>query len=203
MGSLVKIFHSPREVFEKVDEKPNWLLPFLTIILVSLILTIVLLPTVIQPAAVEGVESRFQGNDQGLERAMKWVSGPLFYVVTLGSVLFTAPLKILAQAGILALFLLLLHGQVRFPKVLAVTSYSALISILGGIVKGGIMLGTKSTEVYTNLTLFLPFVEKDTFLYRLLSQVDFFTIWSLVLFGLGLSIVGKIERRKSYILIFF
>lgn len=202
MGSLAKIFHSPKEVFEKVDEKPNWLLPFLTVIFVSLIVTAVLLPTVLEPAAVEGVQSKYGNSEEVLERAMKWVSGPRFYAMTLAAVLISTPIQMLAQAGILSLFLLLLHGEVKFQKLLAVTSYSALISVLGAIVKGGISLGTKSTEVYTNLSLFLPFVEKDTFLYRLLTRVDFFTIWSLVVFGLGLSIVGRIEKKKSYILIF-
>lgn len=200
MSSLVKIFHSPKEVFQRVDEKPNWVLPFLTVILVTFIITAVLLPTVIQPAAAKGVQSKY--SDEALERAMKWVSGPRFYTMSLVSVLISTPIQMLAQAGILSLFVLLLHGEVKFPKVLAVTSYSAVISALGGIVKGGIMLAMKTVEVYTNLSLFLPFVEKDTFFYRLLTKVDFFTIWSLVVFGLGLSIVGRIEKKKSYILIF-
>jgi len=185
-----------------VDESPHWAMPFVTVVVVTLIVTAVLLPTVIQPSTVEGMRSKFEGPEEHLENMLKFMSGPRFYALGTVSALFTTSLKMLAQAGIFSLLLLPLGGQVSFRKILGVTAYSDVVSAFGGVVAAGIMLATKSRQAYTNLNLFFPWAEKDTYLFRLLSAVDFFTIWSLVLFGLGLSVVGKIERRKTYVLVF-
>jgi hypothetical protein len=74
--------------------------------------------------------------------------------------------------------------------------------MLGGIVGSAVMIARRSVEVSMSFNLFFPFVEKGTFLFRLLTQLNFFTIWSLLVFGLGLSIVGKMNIKKSYALAF-
>ncbi len=202
MGSLAKVFYSPTEVFQGVDESPHWVMPFLTVLVLTLILTAVLLPTVIQPNAIETARSRLGGAEEQMEGAFKFIGGSGFYAVTLVSAGFGSALKIIAQAGIFALLLLLLGGEVNFRKILGVTAYSGVIGAVGGFVTGGIMIATKSLQAATNLSLFAPGLEKKTFLFKFLSGVDFFTIWSLLLFALGLSVVGKIDKRKSYILVF-
>jgi hypothetical protein len=90
----------------------------------------------------------------------------------------------------------------KFQKRLSVSSYSALISVLGGVVGAATMIAKKSLEVSLSIGLFFPFLEKSNFLFRLLSQMNFFTIWSLVVFGIGLSVVGKMSAKRSWLLVF-
>lgn len=202
MGNLLKIFHSPREVFQSVDQSPHWVAPLVLVVVITLVMTAVILPTVVRPNTMEMLRSRLEGSEEQLEQALRMMSGSRFYVMGMVSALVTSPLKMLAQAGIFALILPLLGGKVDFRKILGATAYSAVVSAFGGVVKGGIMLGTRSMEAYTNFNLFLPSLAKDSYLYRLFTAIDFFTIWSLVLFGLGLSIVGKIDRGKSHLVVF-
>lgn len=201
MGSLAKVFYSPKELFQKVDESPRWVMPFLVVVILTLVITAVLTPTVIQPSVLEGMRSRLEGSEEQLEGPLKFMSGPRLFIVTMVSVLVVTPVRMLAQAGVFALFLLFLRGEVNFRKILGVTAYSNVIGVVGGVVKLPLMLAKKSVEVWTNLNLFFP-LAKDTFLFRFFSRIDFFTIWSLLIFALGLSMVGKVERKKGYILVF-
>ena len=157
---LVKIFYSPKEVFDKVDEKPNWLPPFIAVMVAALVLTSVLLPTVIRPATIDQLNS----NPQMTEEQVKVIGGPVLVGSTFAMAILGTPVRMLAVTGIYCLILLLLGGEVKFKKVFTVTAYSAVIGILGGIVTTGIMVARKSMEVFTNLNLFLPFVQKGTYL---------------------------------------
>lgn len=202
MSSLLQVFFSPKELFVRLEEKPNWVLPFVTVIVVTLAVTIVLLPTVIRPFTLEKMESRFEGSDEQLQKMRDIVAGPVLYGTSIASAVFGTGAKMLIIAGIYTLITLPLPGERRYRKLLSVTSYSALISVLGGIVGAAIMVARKSLEVSLSLNLFFPFVEKDTFLFRLLKQANFFTIWSLLVFALGLSIICKMNIKKSYVLVF-
>ncbi len=202
MGSLLQVFFSPRELFSRVDAKPDWVLPFVTVTAVTLVLTLVLLPTVIRPYTMEKLESGLRGTDEQQERIREIVGGPILYISSIASALFLTPAKLLIIAGVYTLIILPAPGEGKYRKMLSVTSYSALISILGGVVGGATMMAKKSLEISLSLSLFFPFVERSCFLFRLLSQMNFFTIWSLVVFGIGLSVVGRMSVKKSWALVF-
>lgn len=202
MGSLMQVFFSPKELFNRLDEKPDWVLPFVTVIAVTVVLTLILLPTVIKPFTMEKLETSFEGSEEQLERVRSVVGGPVLYVSSLASALLGTPAKLLIISGIYMLILLPQPGEGKFRRLLSITSYSALISVLGGIVGAAIMVARRSLEVSLSFNLFFPFVAKNTFFFRLLTQMNFFTIWSLLVFGLGLSIVGKMNIKKSYAIVF-
>jgi len=49
MSKIIGIFFSPKEVFAKLNEKPDWIVPVVITIVVSLIFTMIVLPRVIIP----------------------------------------------------------------------------------------------------------------------------------------------------------
>jgi hypothetical protein len=202
MSSLLQVFFSPRQLFDRVDAKPEWVLPFVTVVVVTLVLALILLPTVIRPYTLEKLESSLHGAGEQQERIRELVGGPVLYVSSLASALFVTPAKLLIIAGVFTLVILPVPGEAKFQKMLSVSSYSALISVLGGVVGAATMIAKKSLEVSLSIGLFFPFLEKSNFLFRLLSQMNFFTIWSLVVFGIGLSVVGKMSAKRSWLLVF-
>ena len=48
------------------------------------------------------------------------------------------------------------------------------------------------------LGIFLSEGALQTFSGRLLSLIDPFVVWSIVITGLGLSIIGQLDRSKAY-----
>jgi hypothetical protein len=54
----------------------------------------------------------------------------------------------------------------------------------------------------TNVGSFLSVGETNAALYRLATALDFTTIWTMVLMGIGLAIVAGVKRSSGYIAVF-
>jgi hypothetical protein len=54
----------------------------------------------------------------------------------------------------------------------------------------------------TNLGAFLDPIETNKALYSLASSIDIVTIWTLILLGMGTSIIAGTKRSSGYIAIF-
>jgi hypothetical protein len=48
------------------------------------------------------------------------------------------------------------------------------------------------------LALLLPPEAEETFLYRLLAQLDVFAVWSLIIMAAGFSVYAGVKREKAY-----
>ncbi len=65
------------------------------------------------------------------------------------------------------------------------------------IIKTPLILAKKTLKVHTDLALFLPVDWSDSFLYMVLDQIDLFTIWQVVLLGIGTSVIYNFSLKKS------
>ncbi|MCX5800703.1 MAG: YIP1 family protein [Candidatus Eisenbacteria bacterium] len=201
---VVRVVYGPAQVFGELDRRPDWLVPLIICVLVAAIGSWILLPTVILPAQREVLESRGLTEEQ-LEAARPWLEGsrPL-YVGLATAVVFTA-LGLVVVAGILYLICaMLLGGDANFVRTFAVIVYSSVIVVPESLVKIPIQLITKSAEAHTSLALILSSPGASSvfayrFLYRFLDQVsDMFAIWKFILVAVGISVMFKFPRRKSY-----
>ena len=96
----------------------------------------------------------------------------------------------------------ILGGSSTYNKVLAVTVHAWLIMSLAGLVMLPIVL-TKETMVVTfSLAAFLPDSSMDTFMWQLLSKIEVFTIWFLIVQSIGLAVIYKMETKKVGIAVF-
>lgn len=199
MSNILKIFYSPVEVFQDLKERPTWVWAFVIILLISLIFTFVCMP-IIRQEAIRTLQERLPPDRA--EVALRFFSGTGFYIRTAISSLFGAAVVIFLQAGVFMLILTLIVREIEFRKLLAVTVYANLIPLAGKLVRLPLILYKKTMEIHTDLLLFLPFIEKRTFLYRFLSQLDFFTVWALLLFSVGIATITKLERKTSILVVF-
>ncbi|MDD5528705.1 MAG: YIP1 family protein [bacterium] len=198
--SLLKIFYAPVEVFNELKEKPYWLLAFIVFLVVMLASSAGLLP-IIKSTAMETMQGNIPSGDA--EQAMGFFNGPKFYLISLVGVCFSTILGVLFQAGIFLFILsLFFRKDVTFKQMLSLTVHTKLVTLLGIVIKFPIILAKQSMEVHTDLLLFAPFLKPKTFLYTFLGSMDFFTIWSFVLFAMGISVFTKLEQKKTYILVF-
>lgn len=54
----------------------------------------------------------------------------------------------------------------------------------------------------TNVGSLLPVSDTNPALYKLATALDFTTIWSMALMGIGIAAVGNVKRSSGYIAVF-
>ena len=184
-----KVLASPGEAFTAIAEDPRILWPGLVIIAITLILTIVALPETMA-LSEQTLAAKGQSPDQ-IAMVMKFM-GPGVIIGTI----FAMPLVWLIQAALLALYNQISVGEATFKQLLSVAIFSGIPSIIKAVISTGLIktMGIKaSMQVSTSLALFLGNADSTSFLYRLLGQIELFSIWGLILLILG----GAIAMKKK------
>jgi hypothetical protein len=182
-----KLLSAPEEAFQDIVDDPRILWPGLIIIVLSLLLTFLVLPET-KDFTAETLIASGQTPDQ-IALAMKF----LLPGAVIGAVL-GLPLVWLVQAGLIALYNQFIVGQAHFKQLFAVAIFSGIPSLIKAVISTGLIkiMGYKAAlQVNTSLALFLATSDQNSFIYRLLNQFDFFSIWGLVLLIRGGSLAMK------------
>jgi hypothetical protein len=202
MKKILGIFFSPKEVFVKLNDKPDWIVPVVVTILVSLIFTMIVLPRVIVPEQTKRIMEMDRLTEAQKERATGRLEGAQPYITTPIGIIVFSFILIFIKSGILFLIFSLFGEKTVFKKVLAIVSYSFLIGVPEVILKTSLMLIKGSTRVYTGLALLATNLDIKSPIFRLLARIDIFTIWHLCLISLGLAVIYKINNKKSFAIVF-
>ena len=196
---IAGIFISPRETFEALDRKPTWLVPFIIIAVMTCSMTLLT-----RDIGMQDMMAKFQAREMPQEQIDKIAAqseGVGKYVQ-----LVLIPAATLAIWAIFAGILLfcgntLLGGSAKFKKVFSMMAWSSLVGGLAIFVNTAIILSKETTQgVTTSLSVLLPvpgLSDKPSLFYRLLSKLDVFTIWSLILWTIGMSVIYKFTMKKS------
>ena len=196
---IIGIFASPKETFESLDRKPTWLVPFIIVTVLAIALQLLVIDIAMKDQVAK-YEARGVPQEQ-LDIMQQHMTGPAKYIQ-----LAVIPVATLAVWAILGGILLMgtntiMGGNATFKKIYSLLAWQSLIGMAGGVLKT-ILILSKGTSigVTTSLAILLPTPPLDKtapVLYRLLSKLDVFTIWGLVLWVIGLSVMGKISTNKS------
>ncbi len=204
MSKIVDIFMSPTKVFVAMKEKPEWITPFIIVIIVAALsaaLTVSMTKESIIAQQEEVMRERGMTDEQ-IEQALKFSSGPLIVISSLiGAAIFIA-VTLLLFAFLINLLIPVFGGMGAFKRVFSVVWFSALVMIPSALLKLILIAITRSPYVTTSLALFVPGLVRDSFGYKVLAGFDFFIIWEMILVSLGISITNEIERRNAFILVF-
>jgi hypothetical protein len=87
--------------------------------------------------------------------------------------------------------------------------YASLPAIIKSLLGAVVIFLTNTPETFdlknfapTNIGAFLNPMETNKALYSLATSLDVITIWSLILTGIGISIVAGVKRTSGYIAVF-
>ena len=69
-------------------------------------------------------------------------------------------------------------------------------------VKVPLIISTGNLMIESGLSMLLPNYLTETFIYNFLFQFDFFSIWRVILIGLGLTIIHGTDRTKTFSILF-
>ena len=195
VGRMLRVFYAPSETFEAVSEQrsaADWLVPTVIVAAVIFVSTYLTSPIYVAEAMEQIREqtSAEQPSVEGTGDAIR-ISGLIAAPVMTFVMLFIG-------AAIYLLVGKLLGGLLGYGHCLALVAYTSLISILQHIVKTPLVLANETMNVQIGLGMFISEEARQSFGGHLLSLIDPFVVWMVVIAGLGLSIVGQIERSRAY-----
>ena len=197
VGRILRVFYAPSETFEAVAEQrsaADWLVPTFIVAAVVFVSTYITSP-IYMAETMEQMQQQMQQQEQS--GAMEGTGDAILI-----STLIAAPVMMFVMLFIgAAIYLLvgkLLGGLLGYGQCLAIVAYTSLIAILQHVVKTPLVLANETMNVQIGLGMFLSEEAQRSFVGALLSSIDPFVIWMVVIAGLGLSIVGQIERSRAY-----
>lgn len=201
MGAVMDLFRvlfEPTAVFERVRERPRFLMPAIGLSVLVVIITYLMTPYT-QAAMATRIAQMAQQNPQAAAQAAKFQSIGLVF----------APIGVfiglLIGGGLLWLLVMLLAGgDAKFKTLLSVASYSALPSILLQVA-AVLVLKMKGVESVSSmedlrpplgLNLLAPNV--TGFTGGILAGINPFTIWGMVLSAIGIQVTHKTSKGGAY-----
>lgn len=203
---FIDIFVSPSAVFAR-REKASFFLPMMVVTIVLLVLyfgTKSLMQPVFDAEFQRGMAKAMANNPQITAEQMekgRAITENFGFVF----VLFGVPIAIMLT-GVVLWFVgklfdatedagaaLLIAAYAAFPKILQ-SAAAALIAFFTDPSKIDSMARvTASPAHFVSISTTSPVVV------ALLARFDIFTIWSTILLGIGLSVIGKIPRGRAYL----
>lgn len=204
---FVGVIFSPRETFEHVAARPA-------------VLGALALVAIVGALAVGGFLMTEVGKrawlDQAVTQSEAWTGAPvtdqqyasmermapMAGYLGMAQMLFGVPLFLLVISGVLfAAFNAVLGGAATFKQLFAVVVHSTFIWVGGWIFVMPLNYARESMSSPTNLAVFVPMLDEQAFVTRLLGSIDLFMVWWTIVLAVGLAVLYR--RRTQPILLTF
>ncbi len=208
------IFISPAPTFAQITRQPDFLYPLTALVISSVAVTEALLAKIgIERIIRQALEMTGRARSMSPEQIQQVVERVATFqsaFTRLGG-LVEKPLVVLVVAGLGMLILTFVFGQeVKFKAVFSVICYAYLPSILRGLMALAVILFgdpdhfSLQNPAPSSVGFFLNPLETSKPVLALSSGLDVFTVWFLILVGIGLSeATGSKVTALSISLIYF
>jgi len=193
---VVKVLFEPGAVFERVRNQPSFLAPYAAVMVVQIILFFVNLSYL-------KVALQNQMATQAAGRALP--GDTLLVVFGLGFLLIILTLIVLISAFLLWVLVSLFGGEAKFVTLLSVALYSAVPSAILLAIVGTIVLHIQGPGELTSPQDMQPALGLDLlapgakgFMAAVLKGINPFSIWGVVLTGIGVSTTHRLSKGTGY-----
>lgn len=194
MLDLFKVLFEPGAVFERVREKPRFLMPFIGLSVVQMIVTFLNLPFIKAMMQARAASAPAGGPDPSKFAAI----GIVFVPIGIALILLLATLVLWVLVSVMG-------GETKFSAMLSVVTYASvptvvLLSIVAAIVlqMKGVGSVTSPADMQPALGLDLLAPGATGFMGAVLKGVNPFSIWGLVLTAIGVQTVAKVSKGTAY-----
>lgn len=211
---LANMFTAPSKTFQDIKAgHRSWWLPFVIYTVLSFAFYGVVNAKVgmrqvsenqikLSPKAEEQMS---QLTPEQREQRMK-ISTAFTQGAFLASPVFILLMGAIISAVLLATINFVFGGKASFGSVFAVWMYAMMPSCIKTILGIVVLFAGTAPDSFniknfapTNIGAFMNPMETNPGLYSLLTSIDFVTIWTLVLVGIGVAIVAGTKRTSGYI----
>lgn len=214
---VVNIFTAPSKTFEDIKRgHKSWWMPFLISVVAGYLLFAVVYTKIgmatvsenqmkMDPKTEERMASMTPEQRAGAEKISIGITQGIFICNPLLVLAFVAGGSLVLWGTINFAF----GGKASYGSVFAAWMFAGLpgvIKVLLGIIVIYAGMAPESFNIRnfapTNAGAFLNPVDTNKVLYSLATSLDAITIWTLVLMGIGVSIVAGVKRTSGYIAVF-
>jgi len=205
---IIGVFFSPDETFASIARKPDWVVPLIVLLVLSIVSGVIMAKRLDFAApAREALESNKKMSAEDVEKAAR-ISGSIGKVASYAAPVFTV-IVMLILAGILLLAFRLFGGEGTFLQAWSTTLYAYMPSVIKSIVvltvmvlKGGGPISPTALATLVRSNLGFLFDPKDNpMAFALASSVDIFSIWVVILCIIGFSHVARVSKAKAAVII--
>jgi len=204
---IIGVLFSPDATFASIARRPDFVVPLVLLLVVSLAAGVIMAPHVdFGAAAREAMEQNKNATPEQVDKAVR-ISASIGKVFTYISPVLSL-IGLLVIAGIVLLAFRIFGGEGDFKQAFSVTCYSSMPTIIKSVVtliiivaKGGIIPAQAlATLVRSNLG-FLVDYKANPVAFALLSSFDIFSFWFLALLIIGFSYVARVSKVKAAVTI--
>jgi Yip1 domain len=199
VARFIGVLTAPRDTFASVAAHPKWFGMLAVTALLGAIFTALPLttPEGKQAALEQQVQQRASfgvTTDEAAYAQMEKMQNVMPYI-TAGSVLVFSPIMALIFAGILfAIFNAAMGGEASFKQLFSVFLHAGAVSTLSAVLSGAVNYFRGAVGSVTNMGALLPMLPEKSFIANLLSTVDLFLVWYVVVLAIGLAVL---YRRRT------
>lgn len=200
---IAGVLFAPAETFRDIARRPDIVTPLIILVVIGFIVTALIVPRMDFEAAFR--EQMSQQNtkmsDADLDRAAKM--GSAFGKVMAWTGPIWGILIWVIIAGVLLLAHRLMGGEGNFKQAFSTVLYSWIPNTISGIVTGIVAVARGEVDPTSMQTMvksnpaFLVDMKDNPILFAVLSSLDIFTIWTLILLVIGFSTLSRLSRVKS------
>ena len=223
---IVGIFTEPSATFQKTAKFPiktvDWLVPFLVLFIVVGVCNILVMKNpeikyqvkqqrmeVVNKNLAEQVKDKKMTPEQAdaqreaVEKQFSMMDSPLIMGIGFISTIIGGMIVILLMVGYYFLCSkYIFKDEITYSGALVANGLTAYIGMISFILATILSLFFSRHLVDLSVASLIN-AEKSTMVYYLLSKLDVFSVWSYLLFSIGLAKMGKSENvNKYYILVF-
>ena len=196
---MVGVILSPRATYAAVAARPRVLGAL------AVVLTVIVAATFLFLSTEVGQQASLDDNVRRMEAFGRTVSDTQYaqmeqmapYSRYFAAVfqLILMPILALIVAGLAyAVFNAALGGEAAFKQVYAIVVHSGAIMVVQALFGLPLAYARESLSGTTNLGVFVPFLDENSFPARLLGSIDLFVIWWAINVSIGL---GVLYRRRT------
>ncbi|MEO8198721.1 MAG: Yip1 family protein [Thermoanaerobaculia bacterium] len=202
LQSIWGVLLAPEKTFRALAIRPTWWPAMLLLVATALGLSLVVTPRLdMKQVMREAIEEKGQDiSEAQLERQAEMADK--FKWIGTASQVVLQPAVYLLMAGIFLVLLRLLGSEIDFRQSLSVSVHGMMPFVIATLLTIPVVLSRASLSLkdvqsarylHSNLAAFAPESTGKPMM-ALLASADLFSIWTIVLLGIGFRVVGRVSK---------
>ncbi len=193
---FIGMLFSPKATFESVVAHPRW---FALLVVTTLLFTAfqawLFLSDVGQQALLDRMRDTMTADQfKGAAANIRIIA-----IAQVAAIPIIGPIFAFLFAGILMGVFTLMGGTAAYRQVLAVVTHAGVVSTVGGVFQVILNYFRGNVTSPTNLAVFLPNIEENSFLGGFLGTIDLVFLWWLFVLAVGLGVLYRRRTQPIYL----